>query len=133
MGIRGTLLSQKNRAILAEYLRTQDSNGSGSLLLWRDLRSLFPVLCGDPPPNRWIPDLFQWTIDTHSTDPSFLPVRYRFDWSFPDESLRNPSSLFSMEFLSRNPDPIQRNFSYVVRILLDESIRTLRLDVDTQS
>jgi hypothetical protein len=128
----GYLLNPPSRAILAEYLRTSDRSESDLLLIWRGLREAFPLLCGDPPPIRWLPELSHWMTVTGQSDTTFIPIVYRFNWDIPTDSLLHPSTLLSLEFLATDPVPVGVDFAKLVDSLTRDSARILGLCFDSQ-
>ena len=97
------------KAAVADYLRAGDQPEVELLRCWSKLRDRFVLLCGDPPPWRWILSLSAWMYSVGDRDSTFQPVAFHCDWSL--ETLLDPDGFLQLEYTSDHWDEI--HFQYV--------------------
>lgn len=109
-------MTKNEGALLTEYLLGSDLPEERLLAIWSELRNRFSLLCGDPPPWRWLPDLARWLIMEAATDPTFQPICFHCDWSL--QHFPEAGDLVSMDYLSRSPQVISTSYNQMIEDLV---------------
>ena len=123
-------MTERDGARLTSYLLGSDLSETELLTLWANLRHAFPLLCGDPPPWRWLGLLSDWLLREQTLDSSFQPVSFHCDWSL--QVYHDATDFLVMSFLSAQPQEVQGSYTQLLQDLMVASYHHAGVYEDTE-
>lgn len=107
-----------------EYIQTSDIGEKESLRVWGSVRRLYPLLCGDMPPLRWVVPVAHWCQYIHVADESFEAVSFRTPLSLTEATYKGEKWL-QLYYKSNHAHFVTASFNAIVDSLMEDAVITV--------
>jgi len=112
---------------ILRYLETSKYSDRDLLEFWGELRKKFILLCGDPPPKRWILPMSEWLFLEEESHKDLKPVWFKVIPPISQISrVEFPTTVLDFHFISRHPKDVKKDYALFLFKLISEMMADLQ-------